>query len=128
MWPPFILFKRPKPTLKVDFDMVSQRINFTLYHGQNTIGSANIYSPTNCIWDFQIESQYRGYGYADILLDSIIEYEKRYGIETLKLYVEIENAIAQKLYKKHGFVLNPTIQEIYFKQAYEMTLQITNKQ
>lgn len=55
------------------------------------------------ITNIAVDSDYRGNGYGDLIVKSLIAYCKAQEFERLTLEVRSSNLIAQKLYEKHGF-------------------------
>jgi ribosomal protein S18 acetylase RimI-like enzyme len=66
-----------------------------------------------------VETQDRGTGLAGLLVDRLVEDAKKRGYSKLHLFVENDNLIAQKFYKKKGFVRQP-IPELFDRCLYEM--------
>lgn len=56
------------------------------------------------IVNFGIVSKYRGFGLGQLLLNEMIDYAKKYGIENLYIRVDSDNIKAINLYRKIGFL------------------------
>ena len=59
---------------------------------------------TNFIYYLYVSSKHRYKGYSKILLDLINNETKKKGVPSIMLIVRKTNYIAQKLYKKDGFI------------------------
>lgn len=74
--------------------------------GKNFIGNILITGSgeTSTLWNFEINSEFRGQGFGFQFLSEIIEQEKTLGKEIINLAVKKNNLVARKLYLKAGFI------------------------
>jgi [ribosomal protein S18]-alanine N-acetyltransferase len=56
------------------------------------------------ITNIAIHPEYRGIGAGDMIVEALIELCKLEGIASITLEVRKSNTVAQRLYKKHGFI------------------------
>ncbi|MDO9319553.1 MAG: GNAT family N-acetyltransferase [Gammaproteobacteria bacterium] len=112
------LAKGPPPeakVLRVIETVVKEKIpNFVATDGSKIIGAVEVFPGTMCGETFdgaekrghlgiQIDSLHRGKGIGHELMLIAIEDSKRYGFESIELYVYQSNLPAIRLYEKLGF-------------------------
>lgn len=73
------------------------------------------------ITNIAILPEYRGRKLGEALLHEVIEKAKKLGAHSMTLEVRVSNEIAQKLYRKFGF-LNGGIRKRYYTDNYEDAL------
>ncbi|WP_342048728.1 ribosomal protein S18-alanine N-acetyltransferase [Bacillus sp. OTU530] len=73
------------------------------------------------ITNIAILPEYRGRNLGEALLNEVIEKAKKLGAHSMTLEVRVSNEIAQKLYRKFGF-LNGGIRKRYYTDNYEDAL------
>ena len=73
------------------------------------------------ITNIAILPEYRGRNLGEVLLNEVIEKAKKLGAHSMTLEVRVSNEIAQKLYRKFGF-LNGGIRKRYYTDNYEDAL------
>ncbi|MFB9759383.1 ribosomal protein S18-alanine N-acetyltransferase [Ectobacillus funiculus] len=73
------------------------------------------------ITNIAILPEYRGRNLGEALLNEVIEKVKKLGAHSMTLEVRVSNEIAQKLYRKFGF-LNGGIRKRYYTDNYEDAL------
>ena len=81
---------------------------FVLMDGKNSVGfvmfaivkKQGIYY----IWRFMIDRHYQGKGYGKAAMRLCLDYLKKAGAQRVILSVELENEVAQKLYRSYGFL------------------------
>lgn len=81
---------------------------FVLMNGKNSVGfvmfAIDKKKEYYDIWRFMIDHLYQGRGYGKAALQLSLDYLKKAGAKRVILSVEVENEVAQKLYRKFGFL------------------------
>ncbi len=63
--------------------------------------------------DMIVNEAYRGKNLGAAILEDLIEWAKKQGVEVIELTTNPKRIAANKLYQKHGFVLHPTNHYLY---------------
>jgi ribosomal-protein-alanine N-acetyltransferase len=66
-------------------------------------------------------------GIGDVLLGKVLRKAREFGIETLVLYTALENKVAQKLFKKHGFTPSG-IKECFYPRGQDALFMVSHIQ
>lgn len=123
--------QQPSPTVDVDINLSPLERFIGTLDSPNT----NTILGYGGLWNIADESHistiashpdYRGKGYGELLVASMVEKSIRLNASYIVLEVRVGNVVAQKLYQKYGFTVEDVRKKYYRDQedAYDMRLDL----
>jgi GNAT superfamily N-acetyltransferase len=82
---------------------------FGLFLGDLLVGYMNLNLFSNDEGHFQsifIGEEHRGKGHSNILMEHAIKWYQEQGVKRVHLYTEVDNEVAQGLYRRHGYEID----------------------
>lgn len=94
---------------------LASRAQFVVRQAGRAVGTAGGFvdeDGTPELISMWVDPDWRGCGIGDVLVSAVLGWARRAGYPAVRLWVTVENAIAQRLYVRHGFRPTGAIQPV----------------